>query len=188
MGTAYIYFGKPMTAETGAGLVEAIRALMGEREVPTGPLLWDRFHIDFATGGGDIIAAFGAYNTLKGVNAKITTHNAGAVDSAAIMTFMLGEKRTASPASAFFFHQVQWSFASSDNLTMTVINDATKWLSTYEEMMAEVVSQGTDLSKEDVLRMMREGTSVRPNEAKAMGLIHGIEDCSIPADARSQQV
>jgi ATP-dependent Clp protease, protease subunit len=189
MATAYIFFGKTFNPDTATALIQASRALMGDKN-PNAPaqFLWDHFHYSMSSGGGDIISAFAAFNELKGLPLKVTTHNAGAIDSAAIMPFMVGSRRTASHSSAFFFHQLQWTFASNANLTMTTINDATKWLGTYENLMAEFVSDQSELEKSEVLKMMREGTSVLSTEAKAMGLIHDVEECSIPQDARSWQV
>jgi ATP-dependent protease ClpP protease subunit len=71
---------------------------------------------------------------------------------------------------------------------MTTINDATKWLGTYENLMAEYVAVQSGQKKETILKMMREGTSVSSADAKAMGLIHDVCECSIPQDARSWQV
>jgi ATP-dependent protease ClpP protease subunit len=150
--------------------------------------MWNVLKISIASGGGDIIAAFGAYNELKALPLTIHTHNAGAVDSAAIVPFMLGERRTAAAASAFFFHQVQWTFPSNQNLTATVISDATKWLGTYEDLMAVTVSGRSGIPKNDVLKMMREGTTVTPERAKELGLIHEIEEHTIPQSARTWQV
>jgi ATP-dependent Clp protease protease subunit len=193
MPTAYIYFGKAITPDTATALIQAGRVLMGER-VPTqqgqppGPFAWDHLHYSISSGGGDITAAFGAFNEMKGMPLKITTHNAGAIDSASIMPFMVGKRRTASPYSAFFFHQVRWNFSSNINIPIDVIGEATKWLGTYENMMAEFVASQSGQKKETILNMMRAGTSVSPDRAKALGLIHDVCECSIPQDARSYQV
>jgi ATP-dependent Clp protease protease subunit len=188
MATAHIFFGKPFNPDTSTALIQTSRALMGEKLPNSTTFLWDHLHYSMSSGGGDIVAAFAAFNEMKGLPVKVTTHNAGAIDSAAIMPFMVGERRTASPSSAFFFHQLQWSFASNLQLTMTTINDATKWLGTYENLMAEYVAAQSGQKKETILKMMREGTSVSSADAKVMGLIHDVCECSIPQDARSWQV
>jgi hypothetical protein len=103
MATAYIFFGKTFTPDNASGLIHAGRTLMGDRAKvpegePPGPLLWNHLHYSMSSGGGDITSAFGVFNEMKGMPLKITTHNAGAVDSACIMPFMVGERRTASPS------------------------------------------------------------------------------------------
>jgi ATP-dependent protease ClpP protease subunit len=71
---------------------------------------------------------------------------------------------------------------------MDTINEAVKWLGTYENLMVEYVASRSGQKQETILRMMREGTTVLPDRAKALGLIHDVEECSIPQDARSYQV
>jgi ATP-dependent Clp protease, protease subunit len=172
MGTVHIFFGKAITPDTSTALIQAFRALMGERAQPNGPFLWDHIHFSISSGGGDLIAAFAAINEMKGLPVKVTTHNSGAIDSAAIMPFMVGEHRTASPASAFFFHQVRWTFSANANVPMYAITEATRWLDAYENMMAEFVAQQSGQKKQKILDMMREGTSVSSADAKTLGLIH----------------
>lgn len=192
MATAYIFFGKAITPDTTTALIHASRILMGERAQAApgqqAPFAWDHFHYSISSGGGDIIAAFAAFNEMKGLPVRVTTHNSGAIDSAAIMPFMVGEHRTASPSSAFFFHQVRWNFPANSNVPIYVINEATTWLGVYENMMAEYVASQSGQKKETILDMMHAGTSVSSAEAKALGLIHEICECSIPQDARSWQV
>jgi len=132
---------------------------MGERlpaqpGQPPGPFLWDHLHFSISCGGGDLIAAFGAFNQMKGLPVKVTTHNASAIDSAAIMPFMVGVRRTASPASAFFFHQVRWTFSTNANVPMYVINEATTWLGVYEKMMADYVASQSGQKVETILNMI----------------------------------
>jgi ATP-dependent protease ClpP protease subunit len=188
MATAFIYFGKPTSPDTVTSLMMACRTFISEIDPANGLPRWDHLHLEIVSGGGDVISSFGAYNELVGLPTKLTTHNAGACDSAALMLFMAGVRRTASSASAFFFHQLQWSFASQAGLTATVIKDATKWLGTYETLMAETIAARTGMSAEQTLDLIREGTSVKPDEAKTLGLIHEIEECAIPYGARSWQV
>jgi ATP-dependent protease ClpP protease subunit len=187
MGTAYLYFGKPITPDTITNLVMGCRALIGEKD-QSGNLLWDHFHVEIASGGGDIIASFAGYNTLTNLPVRVTTHNAGAVDSSALMLFLAGEKRTASRMSHFFFHQIHWSFPAQGSLNAGTIEDAAKWLAAYEDLMARCIEDETGILKEQAMKMMREGTTVSPEEAKSLGLIDEIEDSRLPATARSWQV
>jgi len=183
MAIAYVFFGKPINADTSTGLIGVCKTLVSERDAG-GIRLWDTIHLTIASGGGDIIAAFAAFNELRALQIDLICHNVGAVDSSAIMLMMAGSKRLAARASAFFFHQVSWTFPTQGSLTATTINDATKWLGTYETMMAETVESRTSIPMADVLRMMREGLSIRSDEALRLGIVHAIEDHSVPWDAR----
>lgn len=187
LGTAFVFFGKPLSADTATALIGAFRTLVSERDANQSRL-WDHIYLTIACGGGDVIGAFGAYNELRALPISITTHNVGAVDSSAIMLMMTGAQRLASRASAFFFHQTAWTFPAQGQLASTTINDATKWLRSYEGMMAEAVEERTHIPKAEVLRMMHEGTSLSPDEALKLGLIDSVKEHSIPWDARTMWV
>jgi ATP-dependent protease ClpP protease subunit len=179
MANAQIYFGKAVTADTASALVHAAKSIASELN-PQGVPAWDKIEIAIASGGGDVISALGAYNELKRLKAIINTHNSGAVDSAVILPFMVGRRRTASSASSFFFHQVQWSFPAQSGLQTILVKEATKLMEHYTETTATIVSARSKLSKRTVRNWMLEGTLVNPKEALEHGLIHEIVEPEIP--------
>jgi ATP-dependent protease ClpP protease subunit len=187
MATAYMFFGKPMTPDTATALIMGARTLMGERN-QQGQFSWDTFQIAYASGGGDMIVAIGAYNELRRLSLTVHSHNAGACDSSIIMPFMAGQHRTASPASSFFFHQIQWNFTSPSGLQTILVGEATTLMEHYTDTIAKTVSANSDLTENKVRKMMQEGTLVRPEEALKMKIIHAIDEPKLPLDARSWQV
>ena len=70
------------------------------------------------------------------------------------------------------------------NLTATVIEDATKWLGTYEAMIANSVASGTGMKQDEAMKRIREGTSVTADHALKLGLINAIEECPAARDDR----
>jgi ATP-dependent protease ClpP protease subunit len=187
MATAYLYFGKPVNPDTTTNLIMGTRTFMGEKD-PQGQFLWDTFQIAYASGGGDVISAVGAYNELRRLSVTVHSHNAGACDSSVILPFMAGSYRTAAPASSFFFHQIQWSFSSQTGLQTILVKEANTLMDHYTDTIAKTVSAGSDLSEKDVKNMMLAGTLVLPKEAMKMKLIHAIAEPQLPQDARSYQV
>jgi ATP-dependent Clp protease protease subunit len=187
MPAAYVFFGRPINSDTSTALMQAVRTFMGEVD-NTGQVAHSSLEISISSGGGDVVAAFALFNELSGFEVPINTHNAGAVDSAAIMPFVAGRRRTASAASAFMFHQAAWTFPAKDNLTRIVINDASRWLGLYEGMMADTVASRSNLTRDRVLGMMREGESLTPQQALDAGLIHAIEERQTPRICRTWQV
>ncbi|CCB67717.1 protein of unknown function [Hyphomicrobium sp. MC1] len=188
MARCFVYFLKGIDAATASSLLMGVHQLMTEKSAATAASSkpsWDDMTIVMSSGGGDVIPAFGLYNEFMGLTVKLATHNAGAIDSAAILPFIAGKKRTASAASAFFFHQLQWTFPSKDQLTMGTISDSSTWLSRYEGLMAEAVASRTKLDKNKVLSLMRAGTSVDAAQAKEFGIIDGIEELSSSQTLRS---
>ena len=75
-------------------------------------------------------------------------------------------------------------------MALSAIADATRWLQDYQRMMADAVSDGTDgrLTPDKVLEMIQAGTTLNPQQAKDVGLIHDIIEPEIPAGARWWQV
>ena len=83
-----------------------------------------------------------------------------------------------------------WTFGGKDDQPLAVISDAARWLTTYQDMMADVIAEGSsgNLSKDRVQSMMTAGTTVTPKEALDLGLIHEIAEPVIPRDATWWQV
>jgi ATP-dependent protease ClpP protease subunit len=192
MPTAYISFCKPISTETATGLLKACKETLCDwaDQQKTRRYEWTQLRMMISSGGGNVVAAFGAYNELKGMPIEIHTINTGATDSSALMIFMAGKKRYATPKSAFLFHQMTWTFQSKDDLPLSVLADAARWLKVYQDMMAETIADGTagKLTKERVTEMMMAGTTLTPQEARECGLVHDIVEATIPQDARWWQV
>ena len=188
MPTAYVSFCKPVNWDTSTRLIECCRQSLDDYEdgKKLGP--WDRLLLMISSTGGTLAAAFGAYNEIKSMPTEIHAINTGATDSSALMIFMTGKRRYACRASAFHFHQPTWTFEAKEDLPLSVLADAAWWLTTYQTMMAETISGGTNLSKEKVLEMMQVGTTVTAQQALECGLVHEIVEPAIPADARWWQV
>ena len=121
---------------------------------------------------------------------ELETLNTGAMDSPALMIFMAGKKRYACARSAFQLRQLSWSFASKDDVALSAIADIARWLQEYQRMMADAVADGTGgrLTPDKVLEMIQAGTTLTPQQAKDIGLIHEIIEPAIPAGARWWQV
>jgi hypothetical protein len=110
MATAYISFCRGLAADTCSQLIAGCKTLAAETDAVTDPKTgqvtnkqkWDTIDLSITCGGGDLLSGFACYNELKGLPVTFITRNCGAVDSAAIMPFLLGAKRYASQSSAFF--------------------------------------------------------------------------------------
>lgn len=69
---------------------------------------YKRFRINLYSSGGSPTIAMAAFYLLKDLPITITTHNVGKVNSAAIILYCLGERRTANVNSIFLFHASKW--------------------------------------------------------------------------------
>jgi Protease subunit of ATP-dependent Clp proteases len=154
---------------------------------PTQPA-WDIVKLNIACGGGDIVAGIALYNELRALPFELHTYNTAAVDSAAILPFMTGSRRFACEYSAFHFHQPAWTFPAKEQLNRVVVADASRWLDTYQQMMAEIVSAYTKLTSEDVRDMMDRGATMSSIQAVECGLVHEIAEPTFQRDSRWHQI
>ena len=181
MTRVYVSFCKPVNFDTATALIRTCREVVSD-----GQHNWDKLRLMISSGGGNITAAFAAYNEIRSMPIELETLNTGATDSPALMIFMAGKKRYACARSAFQLRQPSWWFQSKDDVALSVISDAARWLQEYQQMMAEAIAEGTDgqLTRDKVVEMIQTGTTLNPQQAKDIGLIHDIIEPTIPAGAR----
>jgi ATP-dependent protease ClpP protease subunit len=185
MTMVYVSFCKTLNFDTATALIRTCREVVSD-----GQHNWDKLRLMMSSGGGNITAAFAAYNEIRNMPIELETLNTGATDSSALMIFMVGKKRYACAKSAFQLRQLSWSFPSKDDVELSVISDAARWLQEYQEMIAEAIAEGTGghLTRDKVIEMIQAGTTLTPQQAKDVGLIHDIIEPAIPAKARWWQV
>lgn len=166
--------------DTATALIRACREVVSD-----GQHNWDKLRLMMSSGGGNITAAFAAYNEIRSMPIELETLNTGATDSSALMIFMAGKKRYACARSAFQLRQLSWSFQSKNDVALSVISDAARWLQEYQQMIAEGTGR---LTRDKIIEMIQAGTTLTPQQAKDAGLIHDIIEPAIPAGARWWQV
>lgn len=136
--------------------------------------------------GGDTVAGFTAYNFLKSLPVRVTTHNLSNVESIANVIFMAGEERTASSLSRFLLHPLHWGFASpqADHLrirewTACLDNDLERFV-----QILDLETQGFDFSEQPLWRdLITSATIAEAARAAELGLIHRVEDAVIPVES-----
>ena len=185
MTMVYVSFCKTVNFDTATALIRTCREVVSDRQHN-----WDKLRLMMSSSGGNISAAFAAYNEIRSMPIELETLNTGATDSSALMIFMAGKKRYACARSAFQLRQLSWSFPSKDDVEFSVISDAARWLQEYQQMIAEAIAEGTDgrLTRDKVVEMIQTGMTLDPRQAKEVGLIHDIIEPAIPTEARWWQV
>jgi ATP-dependent Clp protease protease subunit len=133
--------------------------------------------------GGSVFHGLSAYNYLKGLPAKITTHNFGSVDSIGVILFCGGSTRLSVPQARFLLHGVSSTFQANMNLEEKQLEERLKSLRIDTENIAKVISATTGKSIEDVIQAMLDRATLNPEEAKAWGLIHDIQVELFPSGA-----
>lgn len=133
------------------------------------------FVILISSPGGSVFHGLSAYNYLKGIPAKITTHNFGSVDSIGVILYCGGSKRLSVPQARFLLHGVRANFPQRVSLEEKQLEERLKGLRIDIENIAKVVAANTGKSIKEVTNAMLERTTLNPEEAQAWGLVHEIK-------------
>jgi len=123
--------------------------------------------------GGSVFHGLSAYNYLKGIPAKIITHNFGSVDSIGIVMFCAGDKRLSVPQARFLLHSVRGNF-KNEALEEKQIEERLKGIKIDIENIAKIISENTGKSKEEIIKAMTERTTLNPEEGEKWGLVDEI--------------
>jgi ATP-dependent Clp protease protease subunit len=170
-----IKFFAPIIDVTINALMDAVDQKMreGKRE----------FILLISSPGGSVLHGLSAYNYLKGLPAKVTTHNFGSVDSIGVILFCGGSTRLSVPQARFVLHGVSSNFQANMSLEEKQLEERLKGLRIDTENIAKVISATTGKSIEDVTQAMLDRTTLNPEEAKAWGLVHEIQVGLFPSGA-----
>ncbi|MDQ7981357.1 Clp protease ClpP [Paraburkholderia sp. SARCC-3016] len=122
--------------------------------------------------GGDVLDAFAIYNALKRYAGRVTTRIDGIAASSASLVAMAGDT-IVMPSNAMMMIHNPWTFAIGDADALRSTAE------TIEKMQASFIAayaSHTDLSDDEIAKMMDEETWLSATEAKALGLCDEIED------------
>jgi ATP-dependent Clp protease, protease subunit len=133
------------------------------------------FIILISSPGGSVFHGLSAYNYLKGLPAKITTHNFGSVDSIGVVLYCGGSKRKSVPQARFLLHGVSMTFEQKASLEEKQLEEKLKGLRIDIANIAKVIAANTGKSVEEVTAAMLERTTLNPEEAQSWGLVHEIK-------------
>lgn len=135
--------------------------------------------------GGDPGSAFAAYNILRSVPAEITTFNAGAIDSAAMLIYCAGKYRFSFPNPArFLIHGT-----ALNPITISVPVES-RWLESQlvqlksmDQVIAQVITANSTKKQSEVENAIHNQTILSPEEAKQWGIVQEIRDSFMEPDA-----
>lgn len=97
--------------------------------------------INFSSIGGELTPAIALYNYLKKIPTEITTHNIGEVSSAAVLPYLAGNIRTATPSSRFTIHPIR---CGGNNLSIFQVEEMLMSLRTDINSYAHIVNTETN--------------------------------------------
>lgn len=127
-----------------------------------------------STTGGSVFYGLSAYNYLKGLPLKLTTHNFGSVDSIGVPLFSSGDVRLCVPQARFLLHPVTMNFAAGGSFEELQLLEKIKSMRVDMDNYARVVAANTNRTLRQVLQAVRARTTLDPDDAKSWGLVHEI--------------
>lgn len=124
--------------------------------------------------GGEVAEGLAIYSLLKSFGRKVTTVCDGFACSAASVIFMAGEKRVMTNSSLLMIHNA-WTYASGDaNALRKQADDLEK----ITKPSLDIYKSVSNLSEEEIKKMMDDETWITKEEALAYGFATEIQDVS----------
>lgn len=173
MPTPVIKFFAPVNDASIAALMQAIDQRIGQGATD--------FTLLISSPGGTVFHGLSAYNYLRGVPAKFTTHNFGSVDSIGVVLFCAGAQRLCVPQARFLLHGVSAQFPQAVSLEEKQLEERLKGLQIDVANIAKVIAANTNKTVKDVSDAMLARTTLTPEQAKEWGLVHALKSELYPA-------
>jgi ATP-dependent Clp endopeptidase proteolytic subunit ClpP len=174
--TTYIKFFAPVVPETINALMNVVDHKVIKEEIKHIVLL-------ISTPGGNVFHGLSAYNYLKGLPIKVTTHNFGSADSIGSVLFCAGEERLSVPHARFLLHGVQMSINQNIAFEEDQLDEKLKSLRIDVRNISKVIADTTGKNIDKVVEDMRKRTTLNPEEAKEYGLVQEIRSELYPEGA-----
>ena len=176
MPTTYINFHANVNPYTAQNLMTVIG-----QKLTAGT---DHFYILLSTPGGEVASGMTVYNFLRAIPARVTMHNIGNVDSIGNAIFLAAEAtdRFACAHSSFMFHGVGMDVK---NLRLEEKNarECLHGILADQIRIADIIVARTLINKSRSRQLFREARTKNADAALDGGIIHAIQDVSIPTGA-----
>ncbi|MBU0999193.1 ATP-dependent Clp protease proteolytic subunit [Patescibacteria group bacterium] len=134
--------------------------------------------------GGEVQHGVSAYNFLKGIPAKIQTHNFGNIDSMATVIYCAGGERLCMPTARFLIHGVKFGSNGPVQFEEKQLDEVVMGLKNDRENIAKILSENCNKPQSQIEKMMFEGATLTPTAAKELGLVHKISEQLIEEDEK----
>jgi len=163
----YVKFFAPVVPESVAILMQIVDNKLKAGAKEMGLLI--------SSPGGDVFHGLSAYNYLKGIPMKVTTHNFGSADSIGVVLFCAGEKRYSVPQARFLLHGVTCTFTQPVSLEEKQLEEKLKSLQIDMGNIANIIAETVGKEKDDIVKDMLNRTTLYPDQAVEYGLVHEIK-------------
>jgi ATP-dependent protease ClpP protease subunit len=142
--------------------------------------------IDSDGGEGEFgIRTYYALKEIKASGVNLKTYNLRSAHSAALMVFCAGTERWCSDEATFLMHEARYIFAKTEAVDALYLEQALCDVRLRSNQMAEILTQTTTWTKEEVLdRLRHEGTKLDAQGAEKCSLVtqrgkYELNDCDL---------
>ena len=178
--TGYISFVQPINPATATKLL-TVCSQMQERGIT-------HIHLGISSSGGNLNSGFAIYNQLKDYSANFTTYNIGGTNSVALLVYLIGQRRVATPISSFLFHGTNWTFASNNEIPFSQISDALNTLANQEKALFDEISKVSGINRKTITRWRNSSRNLSAEEAVKFGYAQEIGPFAIPKTSNWAQI
>lgn len=136
-----------------------------------------------ATTGGSTDAGIAAYNFIKSISIPVTIVNMGVVASIGAVMFCAGDKRLSRPQARFTFHPNTFNI-QNQTLGIDRLEEMASQLRVEHESIASIIAAATGKPHEEARKLIVNYRSLSAADAHNFGLVHVVEQVSIPTGAK----
>ena len=123
--------------------------------------------------GGDMDQAFVLYELLRGMPFHITTHNIGAIRSAANLVFLAGKERLSVLNGAFSFHGTAYDFGPG-RLTAKHLKTVVEELEGFDKRLQDVLGSFLELPRQRIESFVESDQTISAPNARTWGIVTDI--------------
>jgi ATP-dependent Clp protease, protease subunit len=178
--TVYISFSAEISQASTEGLLGVCGQLI-ERRV-------SNVHLMLSTPGGSVMNGLNLYNVLKAMPFRLTTHNAGNVDSIGNVVFLAGEERFSSPHATFMFHGVGFDINGQARFEEKTLRERLTSIQADQTRISKILCERTSLTTDEANQLFLEAVTKDPDYARSKGIIHDVREVKVPDGATFVQL
>jgi len=123
--------------------------------------------------GGSVFHGISAYNFIP--------VEVGSIDSIAGVIYSAGKKRFSAPNARFLVHSVSLNFGQAASLEEKKLKELMSGLAIDRENIAKIIAENCNKTQADIEKIMLEGVTWSPEQAKEFGLVHEITSELVPS-------
>lgn len=140
-----------------------------------------KVHLLISSPGGSVYHGLSLYNYLVSLPIELYTYNFGSVDSIGVVLFCSGKRRFSVRHARFLLHPVKSNIRANSSMDEKAIDEMLKLLKIDQSNIAKIIASTIGGRRTtEIEEMIHNRTTLSPEEAKELGLVHEIQELQVP--------